>query len=62
MVKFDEKNEKNFYQCEECGFLYEKEETAQKCEEWCRAHKSCNLEIIKEGIPPRHKSMLSESF
>jgi len=51
MVKSIIKNEQNFFQCEECGFLYKTEEIAQKCENWCREHKSCNLEIIKEGIP-----------
>lgn len=38
------------YQCEECGFLYSKEEIAQKCQAWRKEHKSCNLEIIKHAI------------
>lgn len=36
---------KELYQCEECGFHYEDREWAEKCEAWCREHKSCNIEI-----------------
>ena len=36
---------KELYQCEECGFHYENREWAEKCEAWCREHKSCNIEI-----------------
>ena len=45
MVKLTQQNDKELYQCEECGFHYENREWAEKCEEWCREHKSCNLEI-----------------
>ncbi|MBT4824119.1 hypothetical protein HN695_00540 [Candidatus Woesearchaeota archaeon] len=38
------------YQCKECNFKYENKEIAEKCEAWCRKHKSCNLEIIKFAI------------
>jgi len=41
---------KELYQCEECGFKYAKKETAEKCQAWCKEHKSCNLEIIKDAI------------
>ena len=33
------------YQCQECGFHYADKELAEKCEAWCREHKSCNIEI-----------------
>ena len=36
---------KELYQCEECGLHYEDREWAEKCEAWCREHKSCNIEI-----------------
>ena len=36
---------KELYQCEECGFHYAEKEWAEKCEAWCREHKSCNIEI-----------------
>ena len=51
-MKSIQKDNKNFYQCEACGFLYSTQELAERCEKWCREHKSCNLEIIKLGIPP----------
>jgi len=45
MVKVSNKNNEELYQCEECGFHYEDREWAEKCEAWCREHKSCNIEI-----------------
>lgn len=48
MVKIiQQKNNKELYQCEECGLKYENKEIAEKCQDWCQEHKSCNLEIIK---------------
>mgnify|MGYP001564558912 FL=1 len=45
MVKVIKQNDKELYQCPECGFHYEDREWAEKCEAWCREHKSCNIEI-----------------
>ena len=45
MVKVIQKENKELYQCEECGFHYAEMEWAEKCEAWCREHKSCNIEI-----------------
>ena len=47
MVRIIKKQNKKLYQCEECGFKYKEWETAQKCQAWCKEHKSCNLDIIK---------------
>ena len=38
------------YQCEECGFKYVDKEWAEKCQAWCKEHKSCNLEIIEHAV------------
>ncbi len=46
------KKEKGFYQCEECNMVYGDVSWALKCENWCKEHKSCNLEIIKHSIKP----------
>lgn len=46
----------DLYLCEECNLLYREEELAQKCEDWCRETKSCNLEITKHAV---NKSELS---
>jgi Zn finger protein HypA/HybF involved in hydrogenase expression len=40
---------KGKFQCEECEMLFEEKKWAQKCEEWCKEHKSCNIEIIKHA-------------
>ena len=52
MVRTISKDDKDLYQCQACGFHYVSEETAKKCEEWCRRTNSCNLEIIKDAIDP----------
>jgi len=39
-----------YYICEECKLKYEGKKIAQKCEKWCKKHKSCNLEIIEHAI------------
>ena len=38
------------YKCPECGLKYQEKEWAEKCEAWCKEHKSCNLEITKYAI------------
>jgi len=50
MVNQITKNNKTYYICAECNFAYKDKETAQKCEDWCRKYKSCNLEIAKHSI------------
>lgn len=40
-----EKPQINLYQCPECGFHYQDEALAKKCQAWCKEHKSCNIEI-----------------
>lgn len=44
------------FACPKCGYLYREKELADKCEAWCKEHNSCNLEIIKHGIPPKHEN------
>ena len=50
MVREIKKEDKILYQCEECGLFYEEREIAEKCEAWCREHKSCNLDIMKSAV------------
>ena len=50
MAKQINKNKKNYYMCIECNFAYKDKETALKCENWCREHHSCNLEITKHAV------------
>ncbi|MEK6915481.1 MAG: hypothetical protein AABW89_02990 [Nanoarchaeota archaeon] len=37
-------------QCDKCGLSYNNKIKANKCQEWCKKHKSCNLEITKHAI------------
>ena len=54
MVKVLGNENKELYQCQECGFKYKQEEWAEKCEVWCKEHKSCNLEITSNALPPEN--------
>ncbi len=38
------------YKCKECGLIYKDKDWAEKCENWCKENKSCNLEITKHAI------------
>ncbi|MDP3727708.1 MAG: hypothetical protein Q8R35_03680 [bacterium] len=51
MVRVMRKGDRELYQCEECRFWYAEQAWAEKCEAWCREHKSCNLEITAHAIP-----------
>ncbi len=51
MVKEIKKNNKTLHACEECNFLYEEKEWAEKCQQWCQQHQSCNLEITQHAVP-----------
>ena len=48
--KIRSKTEK-VYVCGECGYEYKDKEWMEKCQRWCREHKSCNIDIIKHGSP-----------
>ena len=45
-----ENEESKIYKCPECGLSYVDKEMAVKCEEWCKKHKTCNVEIIKHSV------------
>ena len=47
---------KELYQCDECCFKYTDKATALKCEEWCKEHHSCNLEIIEYAVKKEDES------
>ena len=44
--------------CSECKMKYQDEETAKKCEEWCKRTKSCNMDIIKHAIKDSDKKLV----
>ncbi len=47
----------DFHLCEECNLLYREQSWAEKCEEWCRERKSCNIEITKHAVPQNGLSL-----
>lgn len=57
MTKLISYNNKQYYQCEECHLLYESKEFAEKCQAWCREHRSCNVDIIKYAVTVTNESM-----
>ncbi|MBU5537361.1 MAG: hypothetical protein QXO57_00980 [Candidatus Aenigmatarchaeota archaeon] len=42
--------DKEIYKCVICGFGYKNKDLAEKCQNWCSTHKSCNLQITKNAI------------
>ncbi|RMD65745.1 hypothetical protein D6817_05490 [Candidatus Pacearchaeota archaeon] len=50
MVKKQEIDGRELWQCEECGFHYETRDLAEKCEAWCKEHRSCSMEITKHAV------------
>jgi len=50
MVKEVVSKGKTYYECEECNMFYKSKDVAQKCENFCRENKSCNIEIIKHAV------------
>ena len=50
MIKETNNKKMKCYYCEECEMVYINKKKACECEDWCRKHKSCNMEIIKNAI------------
>jgi len=45
MVSKTKKNEKDVFVCQECSLGYLDRVQAEKCEAWCKAHHTCNIEL-----------------
>ena len=56
MVKEETINNKTYYQCEICKFYYKEKKWAEKCEEFCKEHKACDVEIAKHAVNPEGES------
>ena len=52
-------NKNETHMCPVCGYRYEDKAWAERCEAWCREHKSCNLDIIAHGLPAAAGEALS---
>lgn len=54
-MKRIDRNGKTQYECEECSLHYTNEDTALRCEAYCREHKACSSEITKEAVEMRER-------
>jgi len=45
---------KTYFQCEACSHFYLDKVTAQRCEDFCKSTKGCNITIIKDAINLRN--------
>lgn len=50
------------YQCAVCKLEFLSQELAQQCEEWCRTHESCNLEIGRRAVNRDSAGCCDERF
>ncbi len=51
MVYIVEVDGLKYYACGICGLLYESEELAKSCEDFCRTHPGmCNIELAKSSV------------
>jgi len=50
LVKREKIGDKILFLCEMCGLGYLDEETARKCEEWCKRTGTCSVEITKKAV------------
>jgi len=53
MVNIASEEHQILYVCGECGERYRERGWAEKCESWCKEHKSCNLDIVKHAVPKK---------
>lgn len=49
----------DLYKCPECGIEYHEKEWAEKCEAWCKEHKTCNVEIINHAVKEQKNKNVS---
>lgn len=40
----------NSFTCPECGMHYKAKKIAKQCEEFCKTHNACSMEIAKLSI------------
>jgi hypothetical protein len=57
MVKEKTINGEKYYQCEICKFYYKTKDLAQKCEDFCKKHNACSIEITRHSVQIDKKSI-----
>lgn len=43
------------HRCAECGYHYANKQWAERCEAWCKANNSCNLDITSHAVENRQE-------
>lgn len=57
-IRMSGKNQ--LFQCPECGLHYRQQEIAKQCEEFCKAHNACSIEIMRHSIEIQPKAVSDE--
>ena len=53
-------NNKQIFQCPECGLHYRSQKIAKQCEEFCKTHNMCSTEIARFAIELELKATSDE--
>lgn len=48
------------FQCPECELHYHSQEMARQCEEFCKSHNACSVEITRHAIELEPKAVSNE--
>jgi hypothetical protein len=60
LVKTIKKNNNKLYLCEECGLAYLNEAWALKCEDYCKTHNACSIEITRHAYTDQNQKVRFE--
>jgi hypothetical protein len=61
MVTEREPEGRTVFLCDICGVGYVDRETAQECEDYCRTHNSCSIEITEKAVYHPEEPTIKES-
>ena len=50
MVEIISRRGVNFFACDICDLKYANKKIAEECENYCRTHRACSLEITKQAV------------
>lgn len=53
-------NDREPFQCPECGLHYRNQEIAKQCEEFCRTNNACSMEITQHAVEFESKAASDE--
>lgn len=60
MVTEREHGGETVFLCDICGLGYADRETARECEDYCKAHNSCSIEITEKAVYHPEKPTIKE--